>query len=114
LVPGIFIFIYFSPSESTYPLHTGALTTPIGRVFFGLLPSLEKRPDTVGEPSSAENCAAYMPLLKGQEPGEANTAIAAVSRGNRFANSIRALTVRAGQKDDSDDARHERTLEAVA
>jgi hypothetical protein len=32
-----------------------------------------------------------MPLLKGQEPGEANTAIAAVSRGNRFANSIRGL-----------------------
>jgi hypothetical protein len=29
--------------------------------------------------------------LKGQEPGEANTAIAAVSRGNRFANSIRAF-----------------------
>jgi len=29
-----------------------------------------------------------MPLLKVQEPGESNAAIAAVSRGNRFANSI--------------------------
>ena len=56
-----------------------------------LLPSicLGKRPDTVGEPPSAENCASHMPLLKVQEPGESNAAIAAVSRGNRFANSIR-------------------------
>jgi hypothetical protein len=32
-----------------------------------------------------------MPLLKVQEPGEANAAIKAMSRGNRFANSIRPL-----------------------
>ena len=38
---------------------------------------------------SAENCAWHMPLLKVQEPGEANAAIKAMSRGNRFANSIR-------------------------
>src|SRR5215217_6608631 len=36
----------------------------------------------------AENYASHIPLLKGQEPGESNVAIAAVSRGNRFANSI--------------------------
>src|SRR4029434_2739520 len=43
--------------------------------------------DTVGEPPRAENCASHMPLLKVQEPGESNAAIAAVSRGKRFANS---------------------------
>src|SRR5215831_4835667 len=47
-----------------------------------------KPSDAVGEPPSAENFAPHMPLLKVQEPGESNTAIAAVSRGNRFANSI--------------------------
>jgi hypothetical protein len=35
----------------------------------------------------AENCASRMPLLKVQEPGESNAAIAPVSHGNRFANS---------------------------
>jgi hypothetical protein len=50
--------------------------------------SLVKPPDTVGEPPSTENCASHMPLLKGQEPGESNAAIAAVLRGNRLANSI--------------------------
>src|SRR5262245_44229226 len=54
-------------------------------------PSVKIRTDTVGEPPSAEHCASHMPLLKGQEPGESNTAIAAVSRGNRFANSIRSF-----------------------
>ena len=34
-----------------------------------------------------------MPLLKVQEPGESNAAIAAVLRGNRLANSIRAITL---------------------
>ena len=40
---------------------------------------------------SAEDCASHMPLLKVQEPEASNAAIAAVSRGNRFANSIRPL-----------------------
>jgi hypothetical protein len=63
-------------------------------LFIGKLPSalcLKKQPDTVGESSSAENWASHMPLLQVQEPGESNAAIAAVSRGNRFANSIRAV-----------------------
>ena len=47
------------------------------------------RPDTVSELPSAENGASYMSLLKVQELGESNAAVAAVSRGNRFANSIR-------------------------
>jgi len=38
-----------------------------------------------------------MPLLKVQEPGEANAAIKAMSRGNRFANSIRPLNETQGQ-----------------
>jgi len=45
--------------------------------------------DTVGEPPSAENYALHMPSLKAQEQGESEVATAALSRGNRFANSIR-------------------------
>jgi len=53
--------------------------------------AVKKRPDTVGEPPSAENCASHMPSLKAQEQGESEVATAALSRGNRFANSIRAF-----------------------
>src|ERR1043166_6045323 len=38
-----------------------------------------------------------MPLLKGQEPGESNAAIATVSRGNRFANRIRRFSETKGR-----------------
>jgi len=48
---------------------------------------LEKPPATVGAPPSAEHGASPMPLLKGQKSGESNAAMAAVSRGKRFANS---------------------------
>jgi len=44
--------------------------------------------DTVGEPPSAEKYASHMPSLKAQEQGESEVATAALSRGNRFANSI--------------------------
>jgi hypothetical protein len=50
-----------------------------------------KRADTVGEPQSAEKCASHMPSLKAQEHGESKVATAALSPGNRFANSIRAI-----------------------
>ena len=45
----------------------------------------------------AENYASHMPLLKGQKPGESNTAIEAVSRGKRLANSIRRLNEKLGR-----------------
>src|SRR5215471_12691449 len=49
------------------------------------------RPDTVGQPPSAENYASYMPSLKAQEYGESGTVIVSVWRGNRMTNSIWAL-----------------------
>ncbi len=52
----------------------------------------ENRPDTVGQPHSAENCVLQMPSLKAQELGEYDAATVAVSRGNRLANSIRPLS----------------------
>ena len=52
---------------------------------------LTKRADTVGEPPSTENCASHRPSVKVQESEESNAAIAVVSYGNRFANSIRAV-----------------------
>lgn len=48
----------------------------------------QKGGDTVGELQSAENCASQMPSLKAQEHVESNVATVALSRGNRFANSI--------------------------
>jgi len=40
----------------------------------------------------AENCASHMPSLKAQEQGASEVATAALSRCNRFANSIRAFS----------------------
>jgi hypothetical protein len=82
------------PEAVTAPIVLDCLD--IARVIHGYLhlcirscsPS-EKRWDTVGEPPSAENCASHMPSLKAQEQGESEVATAALSRGNRFANSIR-------------------------
>ena len=74
-----------APLFSVESLMSLALTTTHENCYF----QRSIRRDTVGEPPSAENCASHMPLLKVQEPGELNAAIAAVSRGNRFANSIR-------------------------
>ena len=51
----------------------------------------EKRPDTVGQPRSAENCPSHMLSLKAQEHREPDIARAAVLRGNRLTNSIRPL-----------------------
>ena len=53
----------------------------------------KKRADTVGELPSAENCASHMPSLKAQEQGASEVATAALLRCNRFANSIRAVSV---------------------
>src|SRR5207244_4187090 len=50
---------------------------------------IKKRPDTVGQPQSAENCVWHMPSLQAQEPGESEVIAIVVSRGNRLTNSIR-------------------------
>jgi hypothetical protein len=48
----------------------------------------EKRPDTVGQPQSAENCASRMPSWKAQAHRVFEAASTTVSRGNRLTNSI--------------------------
>src|SRR4051794_19887602 len=51
------------------------------------------RPDTVGQPPSAQNHASDMSSLKAQTSLESNAVTAAVSRGNRMTNSNRPDTV---------------------
>jgi hypothetical protein len=53
----------------------------------------EKRADTVGQPPNVENHASDMPSLKAPKSLESNAVTAAVSRGNRMTNSIRAITL---------------------
>jgi hypothetical protein len=69
----------------------------------------KKRSDTVGEPPNAENYASHMPSLKAQEQGESEVATAALSRGDRFANSIRSFVIRP-----SGGASRPRTLSLIA
>jgi hypothetical protein len=57
----------------------------------GVVSTLTKRPDTVGELGRVENCASRMASLKAQGHGNAYAERLAWEGGNRFANSIQPL-----------------------
>jgi hypothetical protein len=54
----------------------------------------KKRPDTVGQPQSAESCASHMPSLRAQEHRGADTVTTVVLHGNGMTNSIRPFAAR--------------------
>jgi hypothetical protein len=58
----------------------------------GTIGYARKRPDTVGQPQSAQNCASHMPSLRVQEDGRSDTVTAAVLHGNTMTNSIRPFS----------------------
>jgi hypothetical protein len=64
----------------------------------GTIGYARKRPDTVGQPQSAQNCASHMPSLRVQEDGRSDTVTAAVLHGNTMTNSIRPLSTHTPQK----------------
>jgi hypothetical protein len=53
-------------------------SSPVSRIPTALVS--KNRPDTVGQPQSTENCAAYLPSLQVQEHGESDTVTTAVWR----------------------------------
>ena len=57
----------------------------------GIVPisPLQQTPGYCWRTSKCRKCASHMPSLKAQEHGESKAATAALSHGNRFANSIR-------------------------
>jgi hypothetical protein len=83
--------LFFSPDIGKNIQFNGFfLTVSPGRAFYAR-ESRKKRPDTVGQPPSAANCASHMPSLKAQEPGESEPETPALQCGNRLANTLTTL-----------------------